>query len=69
MLEHTAGSPLELRVQLTQLSVHRRHFGGPACTDTLDALGAPRGGIASSAAAAALQAAMTIVSARARATP
>jgi hypothetical protein len=66
MLEHTGGSFLAPRVQLTQSSVHRPQFGGPACIEKLDSLGVLRGGIAISAAAAALHPAMLIVSARAK---
>jgi len=67
MLEQVGGLPLAPRVQLTQSSVHRLQFGGPDCIEiALGTLGMLRGGIASSAAAAALHPAITIVSARAR---
>jgi hypothetical protein len=68
MLEQVGEAPLAPRVQLTQSSVHRLQFGGPACIEkSLDTLGVLRGGIGSSAATAALHPAMTIVSARVRA--
>ena len=67
MLEHVGGAPSATRVQLTQSSVHRLQFGGPACIETSPGtLGVLRGGIASSAAAAAWHPATTIVSASAR---
>jgi hypothetical protein len=65
MLEQVGEAPLVSRVQLMQSSVHRLQFGGPVCIETLDALGALRGGMASSAATAALHPAMSIVSAKA----
>ena len=54
MLEHTAGSRLVPRVQLTHSSVQRLQFGGPVWTETSFgiALGMARGGMARSAAAA-----------------
>ena len=68
MLEQVGEPPPVPRAQLTQSSVHRLQFGGPACIEILlGTLGVLRGGIASSAAAAALHPAMTIVSARASA--
>ena len=67
MLEQAGEAPLVPRVQLTQPSLHRLQFGGPACTEkSLDWLGELRGGIGSSAATAAQHPAMTMVSARAR---
>ena len=64
-LEHVGEAPLAPRVQLMQSSVHRVQFGGPACIETLDALGVARGGMASSVAVTALHPAIRMVSARA----
>ena len=65
MLEQVGEAPLVPRVQLMQSSVHRPQFAGPACIETSDAFGVLRGGMASSAAMAALHPAIRMVSARA----